>query len=222
MKRMASALLLSTLFASSLASAEIGIYAKAGTLGAGGGLGIGLRESLNVRVGANAFSYSKDIEETDINYDGDLEWKSGELLLDWHPFGGSFRVTAGAYLNRNEISAKGEPSAGTYTIDDTVYSAAEVGSLRGEIDFKSVSPYIGIGWGNVVGRDGRFSFVADIGALHQGSPNVKVTAVCGSGIGAARCAQLQSDVDAEVRQLEQDIDDFEWWPVISIGLGYRF
>ncbi len=202
--------------------ADVALYAKGGTLGLGAGVGITLTENLYARVGYNAYNFDKDIDDTDVSYDGEIDLKSGELLLDWHPFAGSFRVTAGAYLNKNEVSAKGKPTNGTYEINDVEYDAADVGSLNANIDFKNVSPYIGIGWGNVLDKAGHFTVTADIGALYQGSPDVKANVTCGPTLDAATCAQLQSDVAAEATELEEDVESFKWWPVISLGLAYRF
>ena len=205
-----------------IAHADVALYAKGGTLGLGAGVGFTLTDTLNARVGYNAYTFDKDIDETDVSYDGEIKFKSGELLLDWHPFNGSFRVTAGAYLNKNEINGSAKPSNGTYEINDVTYNAADVGRLDANIDFKNVSPYIGIGWGNFLDKDGHFTFTTDIGALYQGSPNVHARVTCGAGLSSGDCAQLNSDVAAEAKDLEQEIDSYKWWPVLSIGLAYRF
>src|SRR6056297_1721923 len=70
---------------------------KVSTLGAGVEVERSFSEKFGGRVGLNYFSYSYDGTEEDIDYDFDLELLSGALLLDWHPFSGSFRLTGGLF-----------------------------------------------------------------------------------------------------------------------------
>jgi hypothetical protein len=208
--------------ASNNARADVGVYAKGGTLGVGGGLGVGLTDTLRLRAGYTALKVSKDISKTDIDYSGDLKLGGGEAMLDWHPFHGNFRVTAGLTLNRNEITADAEPTNGTYELNGNTYLASEIGTLDGKVEFKSTAPYLGIGWGDVIDKDGKFSFIADIGLLFQGSPDAKLNVRCGPAVPASECDDIRSDVDEEERELQDDADDYKIWPVISVGLAYRF
>jgi hypothetical protein len=40
--------------------------------------------------------------------------------------------------------------------------------------------------------------------------------------GRPRCGALQSDVQAERQTLEGDVSAFKWYPVVNVGLAYRF
>lgn len=203
-------------------AADFGVYAKGGTLGVGGGVGVGLTDTLRFRAGYTALKISKDISQTDIDYSGDLKLGGGEAMLDWHPFHGSFRVTAGLTLNRNEITADAEPTNGTYELNGNTYLASEIGTLDGEVDFKSTAPYLGVGWGDVIDKDGRFSFIADIGVLFQGNPDANLNVNCGPAVPALECARIRADVDEEERELQDDAHDYKFWPVVSVGVAYRF
>ena len=210
------------LAASPAAWADVGLLLKAGTLGAGLDVSKGISESLALRLQANALTYDRDITESDVDYSADLELKSVGLLLDWHPFSGVFRVSAGAYWNGNEATAVGRSTGGTYEINGVTYPSAAVGSLNGQIDFESVAPYFGIGFGSApkAGRGMTFSF--DLGVFYQGEPNVGLTAVCGVGVSAFTCTQIQNDVVAEEASLQDDLKDYKFYPVVSFGIGYRF
>jgi hypothetical protein len=210
------------LAANTAAWADVGVLLKAGTLGAGLDISKGISESVALRLQANALNYDREVTESDIDYNSDLELKSAGLLLDWHPFRGVFRVSAGAFWNGNEATAVGRPTGGTYEINGVTYNAADIGSLNGQIDFESVAPYFGIGWASApkAGRGMTFSF--DLGVLYQGEPNVGLTAVCAPGLPALQCAQLQSDVAAEQASLQEEVSDYKLYPVVSFGIGYRF
>jgi hypothetical protein len=218
------ATLIAAAMGSTTAAADVAIYAKAGTLGYGGGVGIDVTESIRVRGEYTTGSFSpSDIDTDDVTYDPDLDLKSGALLLDWHPFkGGGFRVTAGLIANGNELKVKAEPRASSYTINGQVYAASEIGTLKGKAEFDSTAPYLGIGWGDAFGKDGHFTFVADLGVMYQGSGDVTLNATCGPAATPTQCARIQSSVAAEEKNLEDEISDYKYWPVLSIGLGYRF
>jgi len=50
-----------------------------------------------------------------------------------------------------------------------------------------------------------------------------LTGVCGPSIvGTPTCIQLQQDIEAEERDINDDIDKYKWWPVVTIGISYRF
>jgi len=113
----------------------------------------------------------------------------------------------------------GRPRAGTtYDINGVSYSAAQVGNLRGNVDFNSIAPYLGIGWGNPFGSGGNWSFSCDLGVVFQGSPNVSLAA---DGQFADDPA-FQANLEAERRDLEDELDSYKYYPVVSLGVTYRF
>ena len=207
---------------------EVGMGLRAGTLGGGIDLDIGLSDKFNLRFGYNYLSYDETVEETDVSYDGTLDINSFSTLIDWHVVGGGFRLTVGAIASGPKIDVVGTPTAGgTYQIGDSTYTAAQIGSLQGEIKVgNSVAPYVGIGYGNVVGKSGRVSFLFDLGAMYGGTPEVTLTANCNPSLSPAACAtlqaQLNSDLATEIAELEDDAQAMQWYPVISVGLGIRF
>ena len=206
-----------------MASADVGVSLKAGTLGAGLDFNIGLTDTLNLRLGYATYDHDDTIEDTDVVYDAELKLRNATALLDWHAFDGGFRFSFGAVGAGTEIDVVGTPSSGTYEIGDRIFTAAEVGSLTGKVEMgNSVAPYVGIGWGNTVDQGGRVTFLFDLGAVYTGSPEVNLTARCGAAVPTARCAQLQQEVDREEAEISEDATIYEWYPVISLGLAIRF
>lgn len=120
----------------------------AGTLGIGPEVSYRLSERLGVRGNVTFLSISRDIESDDITYDGKLELQSGGVMLDVYPFGGGFRVSGGLRINGDKARGIAIPNSGTsYTINDTVYSAADIGTLRADTDIKNVAPALTLGYG---------------------------------------------------------------------------
>lgn len=196
--------------------ADVGINVKAGTLGAGVELSRSFGDKFSVGLGVNAYDLKTTDSSSDIDYDFNFDLQSVALLGHYHPFGGIFRLTAGALYNKNELKLTGKPSAGsTYSINGVSYTAAQVGTLTGTLTFNSTAPYFGLGWGNRPG--GKLGLSADIGALYQGSPKLALSAT-----GALSDAALAADLERERQSAESDLSDFKWYPVISLGLYYRF
>lgn len=208
---------------SSSAMAGVAVGVRAGTFGYGADFDIGLSPTLNLRLGYNTLSYDRTLEDTDVTYDGTLKIGAVSAILDWHAFNGGFRLSAGAVEKGPKIDVTGKPTAGTYEIDGTTYTAAEVGNLSGTIKMgDSVAPYIGIGWGNTVDAEDRVTFLLDIGAVHTGSPKATLNVNCGASVPTLRCNQLRNDVNDEKADLEEEAKDYEWYPVVSLGFAVRF
>lgn len=211
--------------ASPAATPDIAVAVRAGTLGAGLDLDLGLSPSFGLRVGFAGFNINHNIDTSDVNYEGRLKLQTVTGLLDWYVLRGGFHLTAGVAGNGTKLDVVGEPSQGTYTIDGRTYSSSQVGSLNGELKFgNSASPYLGIGWGNPAGDDGRIHFLFDVGAIYGGTPSVSLTAQCGSAAppGSAICMQAQSDVASEEDKLRRKADFLRWYPVVSLGISVRF
>lgn len=196
--------------------------ARASTLGAGVEVKRTFGSSLAGRVMLNGFSLSLDEEYSDVSYDGDLKLKSGGFVLDFHPAGGWFRVSAGILLNGNQLDVDAEPTAGTFEFNNVTYTVAQVGTARGKADFNAVSPYVGIGFSKSPDADGGLSISGDVGVMFQGSPSFDLNVSCGAAVPTVTCTRLQADADAERAAFEDDADEYEYFPVVSLGLGYRW
>jgi len=193
------------------------IGAKAGTLGIGGELTTSLLPDVHLRGGVQGLGFDFQAEFGDIDYDVDVDLFNPMLVLDWYPFSGKFRVSAGIVFNNSDIRLDATSSQ-PIEIGGSVYNPADIGSIRGESDFDGVAPYIGIGFGNPLSSDGRWGFMTEAGVAFIGSPNVKLRA---TGPFANNPALL-ADLAQEEEQIEDDLDAIRIYPVLSMALYYRF
>jgi hypothetical protein len=202
-------------------AADFGAYGTAGTVGLGGGIVTSFNSHLGARLGYTAFDYKvKNVESSGLSFDGTAELGGLQAMLDWYPFGGGFRVSAGVMENA-KLSATAKPLVDSYTFDGVTYTTADVADARGTAEFGSLAPYLGLGFGRALSSDGRFAFTADIGVAFTGSADVQLNVTC-TAQAAALCTQIQSDVAAEQAELQADADDIKYWPVLSFGVSYRF
>ncbi len=197
------------------------IAAKVGSDGAGGELEVGIADRFGARVQIYGGVLSHTINKTNIVYDGKLKFSNTQAMFDWHPFAGSWRLSAGLVYDDNKVDLTARPSSGTFTINGHTYPAASVGSLQGSMTFSHISPYIGMGWG-ISPRGRGFFGTIDLGFRY--APNhVLLTATCGSAIqGTPACSQLAADAAAEQSRLEDETHYVRLWPVGQFGIGWRF
>ena len=155
------------------------IAPRVGTLGGGLEVAKGLTPWFGLRGGVNYFTWDYDGEESDIEYDLNLELKSFGLFADVHPFKQAFRISAGFLINGNEFTGKGKVLSGqTFDIGDDTYSSNQIKSLGFDVSYNTFAPYLGIGFDTTFGDDDRWGFVFDLGILFSGAPEAAER--CGS------------------------------------------
>lgn len=218
--RMRAALAALLLIAAAPAAAQT-IVAKGGTTGVGAELAFPLADRFAVRVWANGGSLSRDLTESGIRYDARLRFGTAFALADLHPFAGGFRIAAGVAYNDNRFDFTGRGDGGTIEINGVPYSSADVGTLDGRVRFDKTSPYLGIGWGSAPRGAAGFGAAIDLGVMFQ-KTRASLTGTCGPTLPAPACSQLQNDLRAEEVQFRAAVDDFKAYPVLSLGLSYRF
>ncbi|NNF52294.1 MAG: hypothetical protein HKN59_07620 [Gammaproteobacteria bacterium] len=188
---------------------------KAGTLGIGGEASWRPVPYLDLRAGVNGFSFDQNGSEAGIDYLGNADlmtvFATANLRVPLSPF----RVTAGIFNNGNELSLTSRDTS-TYQVGSQTYTSDEVGTLRAGATFDDWAPYAGIGF------DFRLldtlGLHIDAGVLGQGSPLVTLTAD-GS---AASDPQFQQQLEAERLELQNSVDDYKYYPVVSIGFSFNF
>lgn len=211
------------LLAASAAHAQVGVTLDLGSTGVGAHLAFPLASSLNGRLGANYFKRDFRERSGQVDYQLDGKLQTVDALLDWYPRADSgFRLSAGLLYNGTRFDAVGEPAGlGSFSLNGTRYSTADVGVLVGKVDFRKTAPYLGIGWGNALDTGRGWRFGADLGVFHQGAARVSLRSV-NCTVLSALCQRLAGDVAAEQRRLAGDVSDYKLYPVLRASLSYAF
>jgi len=138
---------------------DFALAGKLGTTGLGLEATFRTTDQMNLRLGGYGFDYSTEVTETAITYDGSLRLRSFALLADWHPNSGGLRASIGVFYNGNKFSGSAD---GEVILDNVTY----IGSLNASADWRSLAPYIGVGYGNAVSGS-NWSFAIDAGLKHR-------------------------------------------------------
>ena len=193
------------------------VYLQGGTQGGGVGAALGLTSWAGIHADVDGFNLSHEFHAGGNKFDGDLKVRDAGLYLDLFPFSSSgFRVTAGALFNRDRLDGTIVPENGAYKINGTSVPASLFPGQTASVEarFPTVMPYLGLGWGHKPVSKG-FGFVADIGVAY-GKPSVDFNVT--AGLSELIPAQLKAEEDS----IRNSIQKVKIFPIVQIGISYRF
>ena len=197
------------------------IAPRISTLGGGLEVAQGISPWFGLRAGANYFTYGYEATESGNDYDFDLELKSFGLFADIHPFKQAFRISIGFLINGNGVNGTASLATGEkFELDGTEYQL--IGNSAGiDLSYNTFAPYAGIGWDTTFGDDDNWGVVFDLGVVYSGSPELAISAAVNS-TNQTIIDQFEEDKNKEITQLQDDLNQFEFWPVLSAGIVYQF
>ena len=207
--------------ASMLAFASVGANAADFTLGGVVGIsGAGVEasakfsEHVGVRANVTGISYNFDYEYDGIDYDTDTDLTIGSLWLDLYPAGGVFRITLGASSYDAQFGLSATPPPGNiYLIGGTPYPSTQVGTLTGNIEYKKVVPYVGIGWDFGARKKSGFGVALDLGVFFRGDPDSVTLTSSGTVVSSANLALESSNIEDDTLGVQ---------PTVAVSFYYRF
>ena len=131
---------------------------------------------------------------------------------EWRPFGNNFRLNFAMYLDSGEPD---EPE------NSRLRTLSEDGSASEDLisfpqDFEPV-PYVGLGW---QANDGALDVNFDVGAFLSEEYSLRGSACLGSDSSLSECETTSFGNNRG--RLSGSFRGFEWYPVVSLGIEYRF
>jgi hypothetical protein len=203
---------------------------KASTLGTGIEIATPLAGRINLRSGFNFFAFNDPFSIDGVNYTARFHLQSSQTTLDW--FVGGFHISPGILYVKNSMSA---PSfvgpgqtfvLGTQTflnsVDDPVTGSSTV------IFPRTFAPLFLFGYGNLLPRSGgHLSLPIEAGVAYTGAAQINVvlngTACVTNGcVNFAQNADAQKFLKQEIQILNEDLKHYPVFPIVSLGLAYRF
>ena len=186
--------------------AGFAVTGKVGFLGGGVDFTKRISNNLNARLGVNALGFGFKASESDNDFKLDYKPFSVTGLADFYPFGGGLRLTGGLAYQNNRIEATAEQKNGEFDIGEQTFPAQEVGQLKAKVSFpNSIAPYLGIGFGNPVRRQG-LGFWAETGVIFSGSPKIDLTTTNPNAP-----QELKNQIEIERKQLEDSAKGFVYF-----------
>jgi hypothetical protein len=213
----------------------VGLAVTAGTLGIGVQVATPLAMRLNLRVGGSFFTYHSPVyTDSGVNYNGTLRLQSVQVMADWFPFGGRFHVSPGLQVHNGfGGSAKAYVPAGErLTLNHMDFVSDPNAPLTGSGTLRTnrVAPMLLVGFGNLVPRANRhFSFPVEFGVTYEGAPKINFNLAGNACDGqgdycqpVAGYTELQQNLSIQQKSINSDANPYRFFPVVSVGFGYKF
>jgi len=208
---------------------RFGVGVNISTNGIGAQLAYSILKKSKLIARVEGRYYYSDIKDREVIFqqtpmlvNGYIKRGSIGLMLDYHPFGNSFKLTTGFAILLNEVNnlAKLKDSSVQGGIK---ISPDEVGSINIDYSIKP-SPYFGIGVGKLVPKK-RVGFSFEIGIYYTGMPNVnyETTKLLESTQNYLKYVNYGAFVDDWHKDYSKNTlnDDFPIMPVINCGLSIK-
>lgn len=200
-----------------------GNYGLGGTVGTTG-IGVegkmAVSDNLALRGTLTTAPINRDATIDDVDYEADLNFTNVGGFADLYPFQNGFHISGGAYAGEKSMDLVGTPGAATTVeIGGTTYTGAQIGTLTGDVSYNDIAPFVGIGYDGFMKRSSDWSFNARAGVMFVGSPDVDLTAA-GGLISAS--PMVQAELQNEITNLEAELDDYKYYPVVTLGITRRF
>ncbi|MGH9382655.1 MAG: hypothetical protein ACRD2Z_18915 [Thermoanaerobaculia bacterium] len=191
-------------------------------------MGVPFSPHLAARIGVFGGQVSRDFEASGIEYDGELDLGHLAALLDVHPGSSGFRFSVGAVLNQTELTGEAPLNQLLDRIDPEdippgVDIPDDLGRLEARFDPEEIVPYAGLGFSRRPAASG-WSVTFDLGAYYQSAPDVEAELHTTLPIDAI--PGLRELVDEALAEHEADLEeeakDYRVYPVLMLGVSYRF
>lgn len=208
---------------SALSQTPANVFAdiRFGTLGVGVEGGYIINEYLKIRGSFNYLGWSLNGDIDGNEYEGKYKNAIGGAFLDYHPFSGTFRLSAGLMVSSMNVGATASMADNSsLNIGDKQYGFDEISGANAKLTWNKVQPYVGIGWG--ASTESGFFFAADIGVLFIGSPNLSYGVNTNGTMSPAWHDELDRNIAKEKENVLDDIRKLKVFPVIMLGVGYSF
>jgi hypothetical protein len=198
-------LVVGTLSGAALAGDAGTLYTQIGSNGVGIGYAASLNKDWAVRGQYNTYkrSFSGDVGDfgTASALTMDLSLQSLQVVGDWYPSDGGFRLSGGLVFNNNKVTI-----AGTGDVNGTSRTVSAEVKMS-----DTVAPYIGLGYSTKPKDAKGLGFNFDLGVMFQ-KPKASLTAAGAS----------QADIDAQTAKMQDAADKLKNMPVLGLGLSYSF
>ncbi|AHF02193.1 hypothetical protein THIAE_02385 [Thiomicrospira aerophila AL3] len=214
----------------SLLASAIGLGMMATQVQADGGLGVGIGYGLlagptlelnypinSYLVARGSVSSGMGLNQTnrvdDVNYRIKADGGIHRLGLNYHPFQGSFFLSAGYAINQFELTANARES-GTVTVGDDTFDGTV--AINGKLKWDN-APTLSLGWGHSPKQG--WGALFEVGAIFTGAADVNLNGTINDN---SRQQALNDALKNEERKLKDEVAKLDFLPILQLAVTYRF
>jgi hypothetical protein len=192
-----------------------------GSTGIGGEVSFQASPHFTLRGDYDYFRFDGSVKGDVLTYKGHFHMSMGGLFGDWHPWASNgFLLTAGAYIGQREAGG-GAGLESVSTIGGQTFTLDEVRGLKATAKLDQFAPTIGLGYNNTFLHN-HWGFKAIAGVVFSDQPRAQLERVNGPVLDPATAARLQAAIQAEQAKIDDHLTILKTYPLIEIGVAYRF
>jgi hypothetical protein len=171
-----------------------------------------IAEKLNITAGVTGFGFNFSVNADDgapgSEYKAKVRLGAVPVYLSYYPAGGWFNLEGGILFNDNRVS---------YTSNYTE-NGRNYGDVTGSTHFNTVAPFIGVGFGQPFSGS-RLTFTGNLGVAFAGGPGITLQP---SQAMVNQLPAAAANIQANQNELNNKAQWAEFFPVLSLGLDYKF
>ncbi len=173
-----------------------------------------LSDTLKLRLGGGTMSSQRSGMLRDYHYDEAVAMSHIGVYLDWKRLPYDISLVGGVawHNTTSEITLKPTPGL-SYTLNNRLYTSAEIGLLSGSMSYLSTAPYLGLAWERQLGSGSRWRFSTDLGIIFNMQPELTLHS-------DSTVAGINDDVAVAANSLEHEFENRFF--VATLGLSYGF
>jgi hypothetical protein len=203
--------------ASAPAPSPFAVEIHAGTSGGGGQVEFILFNSyLVARASGDWFRVSHSFTTVDAAYSAHANWATAGLFADLHPLKNGWFLSGGVFQGARTASVSGVPTT-NIVIDGYTFTPAMIGTAMGEAKLDNTSPFVGIGWDQAQHARRGVTFRI-LGGAAFGGAKLNLWDVGPY----SNTPPVQQWIAQETTYAQGKADQWKVYPVVQIGIGYRF
>lgn len=196
-----------------------GFYA--GALASTNGLGLDVQYQINKRFTLKAgyetlnFNHSFNLTEDNIDYDTNLNYKTGgiSLLMNWF-YRPALYLSGGVIINKFQPVLSGE-AVSDMEYGDISIPADDVGDFNFQFESSvKTAPYIGAGLRNFFGKQKRITYNLETGLYYMGPPELDISA-------RGLLSPSADPAHGHKNDLENHFSGYKFYPVIKFAIAVR-
>ncbi|MDH6266774.1 hypothetical protein M2360_002170 [Rhizobium sp. SG_E_25_P2] len=207
--------LAATMIAGVAAADEITLTPQVGTLGVGIGAEKRLNDDWGARFDVSGASFSFSYAANNADTDNRARLFSLGATADYYPYEEGLRLSGGFRLSGSYVKgslSNLERHVGKGQNKTTVIIRDPLTTYK--ITQNPVQPYLGLGYSLKIQE--RLSVTFDLGALYGGQPDLNVVSH------ADLYGFTEQQIEKEIRKQQERLNAYQVYPVVQIGLTYRF
>ncbi len=208
-------------------TSSVGLGVQAGSIGIGPVGTIELGDQLELHVINGTYRTNVTVN-SDQAYNATVRVGGTAGWLDYRTSKhGALRLSLGLLQNAANVHVVATPNTTTTTtvvVNGATYTVSGnggIGNVIGDIRFNGTAPYVGFGLGPTTRRPG-LAFIGSAGIALGPPPQTSLYATNPGALDASGQATLASNLASERAQVQSKVNFLQTYPVVSLGLQYRF